>query len=88
MRTVSATELGRRAAAVLRWVEDGREAVVVTRLGRPVAHILPGPPAMTALEALGDLFGTLSNGAAEGWAEEARTAFPDTVGNVRESWDT
>lgn len=72
MLEVTATDLARNLKSVLDRVEFRGEEFTVVRNNTLIANITPGPAKMTAIEALGDLYQTLSPEAAEGWAESAR----------------
>jgi antitoxin (DNA-binding transcriptional repressor) of toxin-antitoxin stability system len=74
MHIVTSTELARNLSRILdRLAIDGEE-VLVERNNRQVARMLSVPAQMTALEALGDLYRTISPSAAEGWIGEAKTS--------------
>ena len=47
------------------------------RSSRQVARILSAPAQMTALEAMGDLYRTITPSAADGWIGEARASLVD-----------
>ncbi len=86
MRTVTATELGRNLRAVLDAVEFRGEEIAVVRNQHPIARIVPGAPRMTALEAMTDLRGTLSEDAAATWLEDARRGGGGTLDEGRDPW--
>ncbi|GAB6040778.1 type II toxin-antitoxin system Phd/YefM family antitoxin [Endothiovibrio diazotrophicus] len=87
MITITATEMARKLRHILDQVEFRHESVTVMRNKRPVARIFPGTQEMTALEALGDLYGIVGEEAAAHWGDDARN--DETVGDgVRDPWDT
>lgn len=90
MRTITATELARNLREILDRLSREGEDVVVERNNREVARITPVPARQTALEALGDLYRTLAEDAAAGWAEEARRAFDERTAadEVRDPWES
>jgi hypothetical protein len=53
-------------------VEFQKEELIIIRNNHQVAKITPGPSKMTALEALGDLYQTLSEDAARHWIKDSR----------------
>lgn len=68
MKTLSVTEVARNFSAVLDGVEREQEEVVLVRNRRQIARLVPEPPALTALEVLGDLYRTLDDGTADALA--------------------
>jgi len=84
---MSATDVSRNFSRVLDTLERGDEEIVVLRGKHPVARMVPGAPRMTALEALGDLFGTLDDEEGEAWLEDmARTARRPARQEIRDPW--
>lgn len=89
MRTLSVTEVARNFSAVLDGVEREQEEVVLVRNRRPIARLIPEPPAQTALEVLGDLFRTLDEGTAEALAAtigSAKKGRRGTLDKLRDPW--
>ena len=74
MKTLTATELARNLRRILDGVEHGHEEIVITRDGRPVAKLAPHVRSITALEAMGDIYGLLSDEEGAAWLEDARGA--------------
>jgi PHD/YefM family antitoxin component YafN of YafNO toxin-antitoxin module len=72
MQTVTATEFARNFRQMLDQVEHRGEVIAIVRNQRAVATVIPGVAHMTAMEAFGDLYGTLDNEAAATWLEDAR----------------
>ena len=73
MKTITVTEMARNLSSIMDQLEFGGEAIALIRRHREVAHILPGAAHQNALEAMGDLYRTLSDDAAEGWIKDCRT---------------
>ena len=69
MKTLTVTKVARNFSAVLDGVERRQEEVVLVRNRRPIARLVPEPPAQNALEVLGDLYRTLDEDAASALAE-------------------
>jgi antitoxin (DNA-binding transcriptional repressor) of toxin-antitoxin stability system len=88
MRTVTATELARNFRAMLDSVEHRREELVILRNNHAVARIVPGPTAMTALEAMGDLYRTLPGEAGREWLADSRKADGLADDKVRDPWES
>ena len=74
MVKITATELARNLSAVLDRLENGSEEVVIVRNKHMVGKLLPGAPAMTAMEAFADLFGAISDEEGGAWLEDCRGA--------------
>ena len=55
MKTLTVTEVSRNFSAVMDGIESEQEEIVVVRNHRPIARLVPEPPAQNALEVLGDL---------------------------------
>lgn len=67
MRTITASELGRKMREVLDSVEFRGEEVIVVRNEKPSARLSRAAVKMTALDALGELYETLPEDAAQEW---------------------
>ena len=74
MTELTASELARRLSAVLDRLEFGGEEIVIVRNNHPIARIIPGSPYRTALEAMADLYRTISPAAAESWVKDSRVS--------------
>jgi len=74
MKTLTVTEVARNFSAVMDRVEAEQEEVILTRNNRPIARLVPEPPAMNALEVLGDLYRTLDTETADALAEGIRAS--------------
>ena len=89
MKTLTVTEVARNFSAVLDGVEREQEEVVLVRNHRPIARLVPEPPARNALEVLGDLYRTLDDGTADALAAAisgAKKGKRGTLGELRDPW--
>ncbi len=87
MRVLSATDVARNFSRLLDSLEHGHDEIVIVRNKRPVAKIVPGAPVMTALEALGDLPGLLSDHEGGAWLKDARGADRLIAKELRDPWE-
>ncbi|MDA8166079.1 MAG: hypothetical protein M0017_13730 [Desulfobacteraceae bacterium] len=86
MKTITATELARNLRQVLDRMAVGGEEIEIERNHQRIARLIPGPGRQTALEAMSDLYRTLSPEAAAGWADAGKST-DETVGKgVRDPW--
>lgn len=91
MKTLTVTEVARNFSAVLDGVEREQEEIVLVRNRRPIARLVPEPPARNALEVLGDLYRTLDDGTADALAaaiQGANKGKRGTLGELRDPWDS
>jgi antitoxin (DNA-binding transcriptional repressor) of toxin-antitoxin stability system len=89
MKTLTVTEVARNFSSVLDGVERNREEVVLVRNRRPVARLVPEPPAQNAVEVLGDLYRTLDEETANSLAaavERERKRARGDLGELRDPW--
>jgi antitoxin (DNA-binding transcriptional repressor) of toxin-antitoxin stability system len=86
MRRVTATELARNFKQLFDLVEFHGEELAVMRNNHQVAKILPGPATMNALEAMSDLYRTLTDDAAANWITDARDAGQMLSEDIRDPW--
>ena len=61
MKRLTVTEVARNFSTVMDRIESEQEEVVLIRNNKPIARLVPEPPAQTALEVLGDLYRTLDD---------------------------
>lgn len=90
MKTLTVTEVARNFSSVLDRVERAQEEVVLVRNRRPIARLVPEPPAQNALEVLGDLYRTLDDDTARALAaavEGARQRTKGRLDELRDPWD-
>ena len=87
MKTLTVTEVARNFSAVMDGVEAGQEEIVVVRNNKPIARLIPEPPAQTALEVLGDLYRTLDDETADALAEAINAGKKTRRGTLRELRD-
>lgn len=85
---ISSTELARNIKQILDRVEHRGEEVVIIRNNHRIARLIPGTTHMTALEAMADLFATLSPDAAQDWLQDSRTLPGDDLSQLKNPWDT
>ncbi len=86
MKVMTATELARNISRVLDRLRDGTEEIVILRNKEAVAKLIPGAPQLTALEALSDLYRTLSPDEAADWLQDARRGSRKMRKDVRDPW--
>ena len=72
MTRMTVTDFAKKLKVVFDRIEYKGEEVVLIRNKHPIARIVPGTPWLTAVEAMGDLYRTLPEDAAEGWLRESR----------------
>jgi prevent-host-death family protein len=89
MKEMSATEVARNFSAVLDAVERRQEEIVLVRNRRPIARLVPEPPAQDALAVLGDLYRTLDDDTAEALIaaiESRRRSRRGRVNELKNPW--
>ena len=89
MKTLTVTEVARNFSAVMDGIESRQEEVVLMRNHRPIARLVPEPPAQNALEVLGDLYRTLDDKTADALAgaiRNARKGRRGTLNELRNPW--
>ena len=86
MKTLTAAECALDFGRILDTVEHSHEEIVITRDERPVAKLTPHVPCMTALEAMGDIYGLLSDEEGEAWLKDARGADALLSKELRDPW--
>jgi antitoxin (DNA-binding transcriptional repressor) of toxin-antitoxin stability system len=73
MKTITATELARNLSRVLDQLSAEGGELVIERNARAIAYMKAAPAEMNAIEAMADLYRTLSGDAAERWEAESRS---------------
>lgn len=71
--TITATDLARNLSRVLDQLAAEGGEVTIERNSRRIARLVASPGHQTALEAIADLYQTLSNDTAVSWESDART---------------
>ena len=84
MKTLTVTEVSRNFSAVMDGIESEQEEIVLVRNHRPVARLVPEPPAQNALEVLGDLYRTLDDETADALATAIRSGRKGKRGTLGE----
>lgn len=86
MITMTATEVARGFSRILDKLERGGDEIVIIRNNHPVAKIVPGAPRMNAIEALGDLHGTLDDREGAAWLADIRKGDRKFAAEARDPW--
>ncbi len=86
MRNITATELARNLRQVLDNIMSTHEEYVIERNHRQIARIVPGAGQQTALEAMTDLYRTLSEDAAENWLKDSQSMASTNSEEIRNPW--
>lgn len=84
MKTLTVTEVARNFSAVMDALENEQEEIVLLRNHRPIARLIPEPPAQNALEVFGDLYRTLDDATADALVEAVKTGRKSTRGTLSE----
>ena len=85
MGTMTATEFAKNIKKTLDRLEFGGEEIIITRNNHKIARVIPGAAHMTALEAMADLYQTLSPEAGTDWLEDSR--IPEKLNKeLRDPW--
>jgi len=87
MVTMTATELARNLSSVLSRLEHGSEEVIIVRNRHIVGKLVPGAPAMTAMEAFADLFGAISDKEGKAWLKDCRRAERPLRKELADPWE-
>lgn len=86
---VTTTELARNLRQILDNVARQGQEVLVIRNNQLIARIVPGVQEMTALEAMSDLYKTISPDAGDTWVEDSRKGLEEEVSTVvKNPWDS
>jgi len=87
MVIMTSTEFAKNIKKMLDKVELSGEEIILTRKRHRIARIVPAAHHMTAIEAFGDIYKTISPEAVDGWTEDSR--MPAVLaGEMRNPWDT
>ena len=87
MKTLTVTEVARNFSAVMDRLETEQEEVVLIRNNKPIARLVPEPPAQNALEVLGDLYRTLDDETADALIEAIKSGKKAEHGRLDELRD-
>ena len=87
MTVVSTAELERDLKAILERLGRGGEEVVVVRDDHAIARMLPGTPAMTAREFLGDLHAIVTDEEGEEWLRDMKGLDRTLAEDIRARWE-
>ena len=88
MKTLT-VKVARNFSSVMNGVEADQEEIVLMRNHKPVARLIPEPPAQNALEVLGDLYRTIDDDTADALAEAVNTSKKNkrrTLNELRNPW--
>ena len=83
---MTATELARNLSRVLDRLEHESEEITVIRNKHTIAHIVPGTPVMTAMEAFSDLVGAISEDDGEAWIRDCESIHNSMKDELRDPW--
>lgn len=84
MKTLTVTEVARNFSAIIDGIEAEHEEIVLVRIRRAIARLVPEPPALTALEVLGDLYRTLDDKTEDALASAVNGHRKGKSGTLRE----
>ena len=87
MKTLTVTEVARNFSAVMDRLVAEQEEVVLIRNNKPIARLVPEPPAQNALEVLGDLYRTLDDETADALIEAIKSGKKAEHGRLDELRD-
>jgi prevent-host-death family protein len=89
MITITATELVRNFRKFLDNVEHKGEEIVIVRNHKEIARLVPGPTHQSAIEAMADLYRTLSEDAAAEWLIDSKRVGVSTLDEeLKDPWVT
>lgn len=72
MRTITATELSRNMRQILNQLLIEGQIFIIERNHREIGRLIPGPGRQTAIEAMADLYQTLSPDIGHVWKKDSR----------------
>lgn len=84
MKTLTVTEVARNFSAVMNNLETEQEEIILLRNHKPVARLVPEPPAQNALEVLGNLYRTLDDDTATALVHAITSAKKNRRGTLNE----
>ncbi len=86
---MTVTEVARNFSSVMDGVEAEQEEIILVRNHKVIARLVPEPPAMTAIELLGDVYRTLDDKTADALADAIKTSRNGksaTLQSLRNPW--
>ncbi|HAK46535.1 MAG TPA: type II toxin-antitoxin system Phd/YefM family antitoxin [Spirochaeta sp.] len=86
MISLSVTDFSRKLKTMLDLVEFRGEEIILIRNKHKIARILPGAPYLTAMEAMSDLYRTLSPDAGETWEKDSK--LEERLTEVTDPWES
>ena len=87
MTEMSVTEFAKNLRSVFDRIEHKGEEIILVRNKHKIARIIPGSPELTALEAMSDLYSTLSGIAGDTWLKESRIN-ENLKKGIKNPWDS
>ncbi len=86
MVEMTVTEFSRNLSTVFDRIEYKHEEIVLFRHNHRIARVIPGSFSLTALEAMDDLYRTLSEDAGKDWLTDS--TIPGSLEDeMRDPWD-
>jgi antitoxin (DNA-binding transcriptional repressor) of toxin-antitoxin stability system len=87
MGIITATEFAKNIKKTLDRLEFAGEEIIIIRNNHKIARLIPGSAHLTALEAMADLYQTLSPEAGQNWLEDSRMPV-QLSDELRDPWDS
>lgn len=87
MAEMTVTDFSRNLRITLDRLEFGNEEIILKRNNHLIARIIPGPQQMNALEAMSDIYSTITEEAAISWVADGKMS--DTIDKIKgDKWDS
>jgi antitoxin (DNA-binding transcriptional repressor) of toxin-antitoxin stability system len=87
MTTMTVTDFARSLRTVFDRLEHGGEEIVLTRRNHAVAKLIPGAPAMKALDVFADLYGIIPEEEGAAWLRDSSVIERTSgSGELRDPW--
>ena len=86
MIEMTVTEFSRNLSTIFDRIEYKHEEIVLIRHNHRIARVIPGSFALTALEAMGDLYRTLPEDAGKEWLKDSSVS-GSLEDEMRDPWD-
>ncbi len=87
MLTMTATEFLRNFRAVLDRLEHSSEEIVIMRHNHAVAKLIPGAPAVPAINVFSDLYGIIDDREGQAWLDDCTGADHCLKDEVQDPWE-